>query len=80
MSRSTRQYPAGKLNFGSRKKGKRLCHRLFRQCESMAMRTGNMRDLPYYQWQMVDQWDLTDGRFYFGDRPHDEWYYRLMRK
>ena len=80
MSRSTRKYPAGKFNFGSRKEGKRLSHSLFRQRESMAMRTGNLQDLPFRQWQMVDQWDLTDGRFYFGDWPRDESYYQLMRK
>lgn len=80
MSRCFKKHPAGKNNTGSQRKGKTLSHRLFRKRERMALRTGIERDLPFRQWLMVDQWDLTDGRMYFGDWPKDEWYARLMRK
>ena len=79
MSRSTKKHPACKINPGSQKKGKQLSHRLFRQCERMAIRTNIIRNLPYKQWQLVDPWDLTDGRIYFGNWPKEE-YNTLMRK
>ena len=80
MSRSRLKHPAGKLNWGSQKEGKVTCHRLFRHRERMAMRTGIVRNLPFRMWQIMDPWDLHDGRFYFGDWPKDDWYARLMRK
>lgn len=81
MSRSKRKFPAGKNIWESKKEGKRICHRLFRQRERMAMRTGNERELPFRQWQIMDPWDLHDGRFYFGHwNGRNEWYDRLMRK
>ena len=81
MSRSRKKHPAGKLNLGSKRRGKQLSHRLFRQRERMAMITDEASMIPFHQWQVVDPWDLTDGRMYFGDRCKvDEYYKQLMRK
>lgn len=79
MSKSIKKYPAAKFTFGSRKKWKQLSHRLFRQCESMAMRTGNIHNLPFHRWQVINQYVVTDVRVYFGDWQ-DEYYRRMMRK
>ena len=79
MSKTTRTFPAAKFTFGSRKRWKQLSHRLFRQRERMAMRTGNIGNVPYHQWQIVNQWNVTDVRVYFGDWQ-DEYYRRMMRK
>ena len=54
MSRSRKHFPAGKNDLGSQKPGKKICHRLFRQRESMALRTGFLHDLPYRMWQIID--------------------------
>ena len=80
MSRSIKRYPVYKFNSGSQKKEKRISHRLFRQSERMAIKTGNERGFPFYQWQNRSQWDLNDGRLYFGHHLQEENYFRLMRK
>ena len=80
MSRSTKKHPVCKGIIGSQKKGKKFCHRLFRARESMAMRTEDERKLPFFQREIIDQWDLFDGREFFGNCTDKKHYAYMMRK
>lgn len=65
----------------SQKKGKQESHRKFRRRENMLVLSGKYENLPYRQWEIVEQWDLGgDGKVYWGHFPSEEWYIHLMRK
>ena len=64
----------------SQKRGKQLCHRMFRRQERLIIYTNQFERLPYRQWEIVSQWDLGgDGKCYHRGDPIEEWLVKLMR-
>ena len=64
----------------SQKRGKQICHRKFRRKERILVLSGRFNELPYRQWELVEQWDLGgDGKHYCGYYPEEEWFIKLIR-
>ena len=82
MSKSRKKTPAGTwCCCKSQKKGKQVSHRRFRRCEKMVLLSGKEILLPLRQFELTNQYDLGgDGKRYYGYRPNEEWFVRVMRK
>ncbi len=82
MSRSSKKVAAGTcLSCKSQKWGKMLSHRKFRRRERLMMQVGRYEDVPQWQRELRDSWELGgDGKMYWGTDAEDEEAWRDVRK
>ena len=82
MSRSRKRMPGSTWCCSkSQKKGKQASSRKFRRKEHVSLHQGRDYLLPFKSFEVMRSWDLGgDGKAFFGFRPEEEWYVKLMRK